>query len=305
MALEQKFSDFVKLCEDKKLFIEGIAVADETSLLCEHHFRDDTARNIYSHTKSFASTAVGLAVDAGKLNLDDKLVDFFPESIPENPANNLEKITLRSLLTMSSGFNRAYLMAADRRIGQGYPDYVRFMLSRPMETCPGERFCYSNGDTYLAARMAEKALGMTLENILYQNLFCKMEIGWPAWEHDPTGHAFGASGLYLKLSDMIKLGQLYLANGKWQGEQILSAGWVKEAGSRQIETHGNDVCNWNDGYGYQFWISPFPGAYRADGAYGQITTILPEKGLTVAVQCPDFGKLDDVKIALTEFINDL
>ena len=132
-----------------------------------------------------------------------------------------------------------------------------------------------------------------------------MGIGWPAWEHDPMGHAFGASGLYLKLSDMIKLGQLYLADGKWQGERILSSDWVKAAGSKQIETHGNDVCNWNDGYGYQFWISPFPGAYRADGAYGQITTILPEKGLTVAVQCPDFGKLDDVKIALTEFINDL
>lgn len=305
MSLEQKFNDFVKLCEDRKLFIEGVAVADETNLLCEHHFRDDTARNIYSHTKSFASTAVGLAVDAGKLNLDDKLVDFFPESVPETPTENLDKITLKSLLTMSSGFNHAYLMAAERRTGQGYPDYVKFMMSLPMEKMPGEKFCYSNGDTYLAARMAEKAMGMTLENILYQHLFAKMGIGWPAWEHDPMGHAFGASGLYLKLRDMIKLGQLYLADGKWQGERILSSDWVKAAGSKQIETHGNDVCNWNDGYGYQFWISPFPGAYRADGAYGQITTILPEKGLTVAVQCPDFGKLDDVKIALTDFINDL
>ncbi len=305
MSLEQKFNDFVKLCGDKKLFIEGVAIADETKLLCEHHFRDDTARNIYSHTKSFASTAVGLAVDAGKLHLDDKVVDFFPESVPETPAENLDKITLKSLLTMSSGFNHAYLMGDGRRNGQGYPDYVKFMLSLPMEKLPGEKFCYSNGDTYLAARMAEKAMGMTLENILYQHLFTKMGIGWPAWEHDPMGHAFGASGLYLKLSDMIKLGQLYLADGKWQGERILSSDWVKAAGSRQIETHGNDVCGWNDGYGYQFWLSPFPGAYRADGAYGQITTVLPEIGLTVAIQCPDFGKLDDVKIAVTDFINEL
>ncbi len=305
MALEQKFNDFVKLCEEKKLFIEGVAVADETKLLCEHHFRDDTARNIYSHTKSFASTAVGIAVDAGKLNLDDRVVDFFPESVPADPAENLDKITLRSLLTMSSGFNRAYLMAAERRTGQGYPDYVKYMLSRPMETLPGEKFCYSNGDTYLAARMAEKAMGMTLENLLYQHLLCEMDIGWPAWEHDPEGHAFGASGLYLKLRDMIKLGQLYLAGGTWHGRRILSADWVREASKKQIETHGNDVCGWHNGYGYQFWISPFPGAYRADGAYGQITTILPAKGLTVAVQCPDIGKLDDVKIALTDFINAL
>ncbi|MBQ8333498.1 MAG: serine hydrolase [Clostridia bacterium] len=305
MSLEKKFSDFVKLCEDKKLFIEGVAVADETKLLCEHHFRDDVARNIYSHTKSFTSTAVGLAADAGKLSLDDKLIDYFPESVPENPAADLDKITLRHLLTMSSGFNHSYLMAAERRTGQGYPDYVKYMLSRPMEKKPGERFCYSNGDTYLAGRMAEKALGITLENILYQHLFSKMGIGWPAWEHDPMGHAFGASGLYLRLSDMIKLGQLYLAGGMWNGERILSDAWTKAAGAKQIETNGNDVCNWNDGYGYQFWISPFPGAYRADGAYGQITTILPEKDLTVAVQCPDIGKLDDVKIALTEFMNDL
>lgn len=305
MTLEQKFNEFVKFCEDKRLFIEGIAVADETRLLCEHHFRDDVARNIYSHTKSFASTAVGLAVDAGKLNLDDKVTEFFPECVPEAPAADLDKITLRDLLTMSSGFGHAYLMGAERSSGQGYPDYVRYMFSRPMEKKPGERFCYSNGDTYLTARMAEKALGMTLENILYQHLFSKMGMGWPVWEHDPMGHAFGASGLYLRLSNMIKLGQLYLADGKWQGERILSSDWVRAAGSKQIETHGNDVRNWNDGYGYQFWISPFPGAYRADGAYGQITTVLPEKGLTVAVQCPDFGKLDDVKIALTDFINDL
>lgn len=305
MSLETKFHDFISLCREKNLFIEGIAVADETKIICEHHFRDDVARNIYSHTKSYASTAVGLAVDAGLLHLDDKPVDFFPESVPENPDGNLEKITLRSLLTMSSGFNHAYLMAAERRNGQGYPDYVKFLLSLPMETEPGEKFCYSNGDTYLAARMAEKAMGLTLENLLYQRMFSKMDMGWPAWEHDPMGHAFGASGLYLKLSDMLKLGQLYLAGGKWQGERILSEDWVKAASSRQIETHGQDVCNWNDGYGYQFWISPFPGAYRADGAYGQITTVLPENGLVVAVQCPDIGKLADVKIALTEFINSL
>ena len=85
MTLEQKFNEFVKFCEDKRLFIEGIAVADETRLLCKHHFRDDVARNIYSHTKSFASTAVGLAVDAGKLNLDDKVTEFFPECVPEAP----------------------------------------------------------------------------------------------------------------------------------------------------------------------------------------------------------------------------
>ena len=105
--------------------------------------------------------------------------------------------------------------------------------------------------------------------------------------------------MFLRLTEMMKLGQLYLAGGRWQGEQVVPAGWVREATRKQIDT-GNPGDVWSCGYGYQFWLSPYPGSYRADGAFGQVSTVLPEKGLVVAVQCPETGDFEQVKRLLHE-----
>lgn len=97
----------------------------------------------------------------------------------------------------------------------------------------------------------------------------------------------------------MKLGQLYLAEGNWKGEQIVSRDWVQEVSTPKF-TFEPSADLWHVGYGYQFWISPYPGSYRSDGAFGQITTILPEKGLVVSIQCPERGNFDQVKRALHE-----
>lgn len=317
--LETLFNDFIHYAESEHLYIEGIAVGDERKVLLEHHFTPDLARNIYSHTKSYMATAVGIALDQGKLSLEDGLADYFPEALPDEPDPRLGKITLRHLLTMSSGFNRPYLMNADRRAGVGAPDYMKYMLSRPVEVEPGSRFAYSSADSNLAGRMVEKAVGMRLGAYLYHELFSKLGQGWPLWEHDPMGHPNCGGGMFLTLTEMMKLGQLYLADGVWNGERIVASSWIREATRKQIETapahggqcpggqdpggqehgdQGQDV--WNCGYGYQFWMSPYPDAYRADGAFGQITTVLPASGIVVAVQCPEYGDFEKVKLALHE-----
>lgn len=122
--LETLFNDFIRCAESEHLYIEGIAVGEENRVLLEHHFTPDLARNIYSHTKSYMATAVGIATAQGKLTLEDRLADYFPESLPDEPDERLGKITLRHLLTMSSGFNRPYLMNMDRRAGVGVPDAI-------------------------------------------------------------------------------------------------------------------------------------------------------------------------------------
>ena len=99
---------------------------------------------------------------------------------------------------------------------------------------------------------------------------------------------------------MMKLGQLYLADGVWKGERLLSSLWIKEATRKQIETNGGD--SWNCGYGYQFWMMPQERAYRADGAFGQISIVLPKQGYVVAVQCSEFGNFEKVKQALNEIV---
>lgn len=302
MNTEKYFNDFVKYAEENKLTLESVAIADGEKVLHEHHFVYDYPRNIYSHTKSYMVTAVGMAIDDGLLDLDTGLAELFPEKVPDNADPNIGSVKLRNLLTMSSGFGQPYLMGAMRRAGQGYPDYVKFMLGLPVKETPGSRFEYSTADSIMAGRMVEKVTGKRLGEYLYERLFTKLDQGFPLWENCSQGHPIGGGGMALKLTDMMKLGQLYLNEGKWKGEQIVSADWVHQAGSKQIEidNEGGDV--WRCGYGYQFWMSPYPDSYRADGAYGQITTILPKTGLVVAVQNPEDGNFDAVKAALHEML---
>lgn len=304
MTVEKLFQNFVHQVETSDLQMEGIAVADEQRVLFEHHFTPDLPRNIYSHTKSYMSTVAGIAIGEGKLALDDKLTELCPESVPENADPKVHEITLRHLLTMSSGFDQSYLMQKDRRSGVGMPDFLVYMMKQPMKLHPGERFCYSSADSIMAVRMIEKAVGMTMGEYTYRRLFSPLGQGWPIWEHDYLGHANGNGGLFLKLTEMMKLGQLYLADGIWQGNRIVDAGWVKEATTKQIETPGSED-GWRCGYGYQFWMSPYQNGYRCSGSFGQDTVVLPESGLVVSSQCPESGDFQKVLPVFRELLEQL
>lgn len=203
---------------------------------------------------------------------------------------------------MTSGFHRAYLMGADRRAGIGFPDYMEYMMTRPILRNPGEEFCYSTADSILAGRMIEQATGQRLGEYLYRHVFSRLDQGWPQWENDPQGHPIGGGSMFMRLTEMMKLGQVFLADGKWKHERIISSEWVKAATTKHVETNteSQEQNEWTCGYGYQFWMSPYPGAYRADGAYGQISTVLPKSGLVVAVQCPEWGDFNKVRKGLHE-----
>lgn len=302
MALEKIFKDFIHFAQCNELKIEGIAIADTDRVILEHRFMPDQERNIYSHTKSYMSMAAGIAIEEGKLSLSDKLADLFPQYVPKNADPRLLEITLENLLIMTSGFHRAYLMEADRRAGIGFPDYMEYMMTRPILRNPGEEFCYSTADSILAGRMIEQATGQRLGEYLYRHVFSRLDQGWPQWENDPQGHPIGGGSMFMRLTEMMKLGQVFLADGKWKHERIISSEWVKAATTKHIETNteSQEQNEWTCGYGYQFWMSPYPGAYRADGAYGQISTVLPESGLVVAVQCPEWGDFNKVRKGLHE-----
>ena len=302
--MEKALLDFVTHVQADHLGVEAVAVADGDQLIYEHHFVPSAARNIYSHTKSFTSTAVGLAIGEGKLSLDDHPALFFEDALPDNFDKAWLNVTLRDCLMMSSGVGQALLMMGKRSKGEGFPDYLRYIFSHPILCTPGAKHDYNNGDTYLCGRMVEKVTGKTLIAYLYEKMFQPMGIDYPAWEMDPTGHSFGASGLYLPIHQMIKLGQLYLAQGKWNGRQLLDPAWVQAAGAKQINTEGPED-KWRCGYGYQFWKLDDPGAFRADGAYGQITSILPAKGVTVSIQCPEHGNFDAVRPVYLELLESI
>lgn len=281
--MKRRAEAFLNALEQIDHGVEAVMVYQDGEILMNHRFIPPCARLIYSHTKSFMATAAGIAIDEGKLQLNSRFMDFFPEYAHLVADRRVFTITLRDLLTMSSGFGDAFLMSSTRRKGEGFPDYIAYMLQKPLVNDPGTSFFYSNADSHLAGCMMERAVGQPLMVYLYSKLFSKLGIGYPAWECDPAGTVFGGSGMYLPIEEMIKLGILYLNDGVWNGERLLSHEWVAMAGSKQIDT-GNPEP-WHSGYGFQFWMIPQqPGAFRCDGLYGQYSLILPRQNAVIALQ---------------------
>ncbi len=291
--MKARVEAFLQALEQEDHAVEAVILYQNGEILCNHRFIPHCSRLIYSHTKSFVATAAGLAVDEGKIRLDSRMMDFFPDYAHLITDQRVFDITLRDLLTMSSGFGDSFLMSSNRRKGEGFPDYVAYMVQKPVVNAPGSTFVYSNADTHLAGCMVERAVGEPLAVYLYRKLFSKLDMGFPAWECDPMGTVFGGSGMYLPIEDMIKLGILYLHDGVWNGERILSHEWVSMAGSKQIDT-GNPVP-WHSGYGFQFWMIPQqPGAFRCDGLYGQYSLILPQENAVIAIQSNELNDVNKI-----------
>mgnify|MGYP002552196566 CR=1 FL=1 len=300
MNIEKIAKEFTDYAVDTQLPLEGIAIGDEKKIIYEQHFKPDLPRNIYSHTKSFTVTAAGIAISEGVLSLEERIVDVFPEYVPKNAPEMLQEIRLKHLMTMSSGFGKPYLMSADRRKGIGAPDYLKYILSRDILEEPGKHFVYSTADSILIGRMVERSTGQNLAYYMYQHIFKPLEIGFPIWENDMQGHPNGGGGMHLKLSSMMRLGQLYLAGGVWKKRRLVPQEWIDMASCKQIEV---DMDNpGKEGYGYQFWKEPQIKGYQAAGSFGQVTAILPEAGFVVAVQCPERGDYDRVKKAVREMV---
>ncbi len=252
----------------------GVVVSQNGREIARHTWEGACRRNIYSASKSFTSAAVGIAIGEGLLSLDERLIDVFPEELPETVQENLEKATVRDLLTMCLGQPKAFLMGEDRPY---YPErnWVKLALAQPFLYEPGTKFVYNNVGPYLAGVLVQRRAGCSLVQYLMPRLFTPLGIQLPTWEVDPLGNTFGAGGLFLTLDELHKFGLLYLQNGSWQGRRLVPEGWVAESTKKQVENGGY-------GYGYLFWGGRH-GSFRADGKYGQFSILIREKNAVVTV----------------------
>ena len=234
---------------------------------------------LFSLSKSFTSTAIGLAVAEGRLSVDDPVLTFFPAEAPRKPSANLAAMRVRHLLSMSTGHDHdttAYLWR--RRDG----DWPKAFLARPVAHEPGTHFLYNTGATYMLSAIIQRVTGMTLLEYLRPRLFEPLGIANPTWETCPRGVNTGGFGLSITTEDIARFGQLYLQRGMWQGRQLVPESWVAEASAKQVANDANTNPDWQQGYGYQFWRSRH-GAYRGDGAFGQFCVILPDQDAVVAI----------------------
>jgi CubicO group peptidase (beta-lactamase class C family) len=239
----------------------------------------DKPHVLHSLSKSFNSTAVGLAIEAGKLSLDDPVLKFFPTDAPPDPSDNLKAMKVRDLLTMTCGHD-----TEPKAIG-GAPSVKQF-LAHPVPHQPGTHFLYNTVGSYTLSAIVTRTTGQTTLEYLKPRLFEPLGIENPEWGSSPEGNSFGGFGLKLCTEDIAKFGQLYLQKGKWKGKQLIPAQWVEQATSKQVpndqESHNSIGIDWRQGYGFQFWRCTH-NAYRGDGANGQLCVVIPEKDVVIAI----------------------
>ncbi|RYD34212.1 MAG: class C beta-lactamase-related serine hydrolase [Verrucomicrobiaceae bacterium] len=240
----------------------------------------EKAHVLWSLSKSFTSTAVGLAVEEGKLKLDDKVLKFFPEDVPASPSENLKAMTVKDLLTMSGGHE------TEAKFRDTGGPWVKTFLAQPVPHKPGTHFLYNTPGTYMLSAIVTRVTGQTVLDYLKPRLFEPLGITSPEWGTSPQGISIGGYGLSLRTEDIAKFGQLYLQKGQWNGKQLLPASWVEAASFKQVPNDNGrpnaDQSDWAQGYGFQFWRCRH-NAFRGDGKDGQFCVVIPEQDAVVAI----------------------
>ena len=283
---------FVEAFEQEVDAPHGVVILRHGHLIAEGWwapYQPNAPHILYSLSKSFTSTAIGMLADEGKLDIDDPVVSFFPDKLPENPSDNLKAMRIRDLLSMTAGHHQDTL---SRVTQSGSDDWVGAFLSLDVEHRPGTHFRYNTGATYMCSAIVQKLTGQTVLEYLTPRLFEPLGIEGATWESCPRGINTGGWGLSIGTRDIAKFGQMLLQHGQWNGKQLISANWVKLATAAQTPNGDNPESDWNQGYGFQFWRSRHNG-YRGDGAFGQFCLVLPDQDVVIAIN-GGYGNMQQV-----------
>lgn len=236
---------------------------------------------LQSLSKTYAATAVGIAYTEGLLKLEDRVIDIFPDEAPANPSENLQKLTVRDVLCMGCGMDT---------MPRPSKEWIRDFLAIPVNHVPGTTYMYNSTGSTLLGAIVRKLTGQGLQEYLTPRLFDKIGIRAEnlRWMKMPDGMEVGGGGLFATTEDNLRLMKLYADGGVWNGERILAADYVAKATSLQNESaseaKGNPEAKDNFvGYGFQMWMCQPAGVYRADGAMGQFSIVVPDKDMIISI----------------------
>ncbi len=253
----------------------------------------DELHIMWSASKTFTATAVGFAVQDGLLDLDERVVKFFTEEeLPAMPSERLESMTVRNLLTMSSGFETDFIGRANS--GEDF-DWAKETLAVNQKFNPGTEFSYNSMDTYLLSVIVSRVTGRKVADYLEEKLFRHIGITEYEWDESPQGYTAGGWGLHISTESFAKMGQFILQKGEWDGKRLLGEEWFDMACTTQIMCEAgiddSQRTDFNNGYGFQMWICR-NGTPRIDGAWSQFGLIMYDKNAVVVTtsHCSD-GRL--------------
>ena len=263
-------------------------------------------QHLFSQSKTYTALAVGLAVDRGLMSIDDTVIDYFPDKLPEEVSDNLRSLKVKDLLTMQCGHATdptwdtmaAYDSTAMEISLKKGADLAKAFFAHPFVYEPGTFFCYNSLCSYTLSAIVQKVSGKTALDLLDECIFQPLKIEKPVWDMDEEGVCCGGWGIHLRLEDMAKVGQLMLQKGNWYGKQLISESWIEEQTAKHIDNYPDGLTreqldmppfypiernDWVAGYGYQTWRNTV-GGFRADGAWGQMMIVLPEKNAVIATR---------------------
>ena len=234
---------------------------------------------MFSASKTFTATAVGLAVSENKLKVTDKIITFFPYSLPDSISDYMKEMTVKDLLTMSAGQD-----PEPSAWGAG-GDWMTTFISTEPKFKPGTVFKYNNMATFMLSAIVQQVTGETVFDYLLPRIFKPLGIRGIDWDLNPQGITMGMIGLRLRTEDLAKFGQLLLNGGVWNGKQLIPKEWVKEATAFHIKNSSSadgvsSPSDWEQGYAYQMWRGK-NNTVRLDGMAGQFVVLIPDKDAIV------------------------
>ena len=235
---------------------------------------------LQSTSKSITSAIFGIAIDKGYIDsVEEPISNYFPQ-ILNSDSQYKSQITIWNLLTHTTGLDASDTANWNEWLASD--NWVNYVLNRPATSRPGTVFNYFTANTHLLSAIIQQATGKTTLEFGKEYLFDKLDIDSVECTTDSQGISDGGNGFAMNVYDMAKIGELYLNNGVWNGEQIISEQWVKDSTTTQFERSSGSAD-----YGYQWWVRTFGDnnypSFFAQGHYGQYIFVVPDLKLVVVL----------------------
>lgn len=284
---------FINGVVDNNFNVYGVVVRQHGKIAAEHNFRENVFVQMYSASKTFTAVGIMKAVEENIISLDDKVIDYFTkEELPDVISENLNKLTIYHLLTMTTGHK---VGTVDVFYYKPCENWIKMFFDAPLVYEPGTHFEYNNGATYMLSVIIQRKTGMMLKDYLMPRVFEPLEIFNPQWDVSPWGYNKGYIGLHLTTGQLSAMGQMLLNGGTYNGKKILQ----KQSVEIMTKKHINNKGYWDDsetgnGYGFQLWMNSIPGTYRLDGLFGQFCIVAPQKDAVITTTCHQEKNQNDI-----------
>jgi CubicO group peptidase (beta-lactamase class C family) len=282
---------FREVVEVRQLALDGLHIWRRDGAELAWRWTPDERRDVYSASKTFTSVAIGLAEHEGLLSLDDPVLGHLPQFAGE-AADGVAAMTLRHLLTMTAGSTYRWLDPDADHPG----DPARDFLATPLAAEPGTAYHYRGVNSYVLGRVIHAVSGQDLCEFLIPRLFAPLGIANPQWHRCPLGYPLGAIGLFLRTSELARLGRALLEDGSFEGRQIVPADYVARMRETAVDTGRAEPDNRT--YALHAWQCSRDGAWRMDGIYGQFSIMLPRHAACITVMAHYEGPTTDILDAI-------